>query len=96
MNTNYHTYSERKLYSALNTARANISKLQSEKNRIDKKIESATKKELAIKQALINRLIPNEQTAYDLKNSAVLPQYTSHEQLISDIEKEIANENDRD
>ncbi|TLD94494.1 hypothetical protein LS71_009315 [Helicobacter jaachi] len=67
--TNYSTYSERKLYGELNATRAIISKLQSEKERLDKKIEKTTRKENAIKQALIQRLMPNDATIDALNNA---------------------------
>lgn len=90
--TNYNTYSERKLYGELNATRAVISKLQSEKARLDKKIEKTTQKENAIKQALIQRLMPNDETIYALKNAKSLPEYTSHEQLLKDVVAEIESE----
>ncbi|CAM3327002.1 hypothetical protein [Helicobacter labetoulli] len=90
--TNYNTYSERKLQGELNATRTAISKLQSEKAKLDKKIEKTTQKENAIKQALMQRLTPNDETAYALKNAKSLPEYTSHEQLLRDVMAEIEAE----
>lgn len=88
----YSTYSERKLQGELNATRAAISKLQSEKARLDKKIEKTTQKENAIKQALIQRLMPNDETINALNNAKSLPEYTSHEQLLKDVMAEIESE----
>lgn len=88
MTANYNAYTERKLQTILNTTRATLSKLQSEKNRLDKKIESTAKKEAQIREALVNKLMPNKQTAYDLKN----PQSVGTYKNFSDFEKELESE----
>lgn len=65
----YSTYSERKLQGELSATRAAISKLQSQRAELDKKIEKTAQKENAIKQALTQRLMPNEQTINALNNA---------------------------
>lgn len=65
----YSTYSERKLQGELDATRAAISKLQSQKAKLDKEIEKTTQKESAIKQALIQRLMPNDETINALNNA---------------------------
>lgn len=80
MATNYNTYSERKLYGELNATRAVISKLQSEKARLDKKIEKTTQKENAIKQALIQRLMPNDETINALNNATSIGVFNSFDE----------------
>ena len=51
------------------TTRGAISKLQSQKVKLDKKIEKTTQKENAIKQALTQRLMPNDETINALNNA---------------------------
>lgn len=86
--TTYDTYGEKQLHTALNKTRAVISKIQSEQNRLNKKLESATKKEALIKQALIDRLTPNEETAEALKNPSVYGVFNSHEEFEKSLEEE--------
>ena len=40
----------------------------------------------------MQRLSPNDETAYALKNAKSLPEYTSHEQLLRDVMAEIEAE----
>lgn len=89
----YEKYSERKLYSVLNNTKSKIVKLESEKDRIQKKIDSALKKEIEIKQVLINKLSPNEpneETAYALKNPQSIGKYKEFKKFEEEIEAEEA------
>ena len=78
--TNYSTYSEEKLYGELDATREIISKLQSEREKIDKKIEQSTQKENAIKQALSQRLMPNDETIQALKNARSIGVFESFDE----------------
>ena len=77
---NYSTYSEEKLYGELDATREIISKLQSEREKIDKKIEQSTQKENAIKQALSQRLTPNDETIHALKNARSIGVFESFDE----------------
>ncbi|OCR95348.1 hypothetical protein CFT12S02847_09060, partial [Campylobacter fetus subsp. testudinum] len=54
--TNYLNLSERKLFSTLNLTKSTIQKLQLEKDRLEKKINTYLQKETQIKKALISKL----------------------------------------
>lgn len=79
----YSVYNEQALFSELDNTKAQLARLESEKeNLLDKKSQ--------IEQALHS--IPTEETAFDLKNAKSLPQYTNHEQLIKELQAEIEAE----
>lgn len=80
----YSVYNEQALFMELDNTKAQLAKLESEReNLLDRKSQ--------IEQAL--HAIPTEETANDLKNAKSLPQYTSHEQLIKELQAEIEAEN---
>ncbi len=73
---NYSTYSEAQLFAALN-------EIQSQKANLDNR-------ERQIREIL--HTIPNDETAFDLKNATTLDKYTSHEQLVKELQAEIESE----
>lgn len=79
----YSVYSEESLFMELDNTKAQLAKLESEK-------ESLLDRKSQIEQALH---IPTDETADALKNAVSLPQYTSHEQLVKELQAEIAAEN---
>ena len=73
----YSEYSEQKLFLELSSTKEQIAELENKKSQIEQALKS----------------IPTEETANDLKNAVSLPQYTSHEQLIQELQAEIEAEN---
>lgn len=73
----YSVYSEESLFMELDSTKEQIAELENKKSQIE--------------QALHN--IPTDETADALKNAVSLPQYTSHEQLVKELQAEIAAEN---
>lgn len=80
----YSVYNEESLFMELDSTKAQLAKLESEK-------ESLLDRKSQIEQALHS--IPTDETADALKNAVSLPQYTSHEQLVKELQAEIAAEN---
>ena len=80
----YSVYSEESLFMELDNTKVQLAKLESEK-------ESLLDRKNRIEQAL--HAIPTDETADALKNAVSLPQYTSHEQLVKELQAEIAAEN---
>lgn len=80
----YSVYSEESLFMELDNTKVQLAKLESEK-------ESLLDRKNRIEQALHS--IPTDKTADALKNAVSLPQYTSHEQLVKELQAEIAAEN---
>ncbi|TLD85176.1 hypothetical protein LS70_001095 [Helicobacter sp. MIT 11-5569] len=85
----YNIYSNRKLYTALNTTRATLSKLQSEKDRLNKKIESAIKKEVEIKKALAKLWKTKEEQMKPYNN---IQKKTNSHKLIGIMKKDTQGE----
>ena len=73
----YSTYSEQALFVELNSTKEQIAELENKKSQIEQALHS----------------IPTDETADALKNAVSLPQYTSHEQLVKELQAEIAAEN---
>ena len=73
----YSVYSEESLFMELDNTKAQLAKLENKKSQIEQALHS----------------IPTDETADALKNAVSLPQYTSHEQLVKELQAEIAAEN---
>ncbi len=73
----YSVYSEESLFMELDSTKEQIAKLENKKSQIEQALHS----------------IPTDETADALKNAVSLPQYTSHEQLVKELQAEIAAEN---
>lgn len=73
----YSTYSEQALFVELNSTKEQIAELENKKSQIEQALHA----------------IPTDETADALKNAVSLPQYTSHEQLVKELQAEIAAEN---
>ena len=73
----YSVYSEESLFMELDSTKEQIAKLENKKSQIEQALHS----------------IPTDETADALKNAVSLPQYTSHEQLVRELQAEIAAEN---
>lgn len=72
----YSLYNEQALFMELDNTKEQIAELENKKAQIEQALHS----------------IPTEETAFDLKNAKSLPQYTSHEQLIKELQAEIEAE----
>ena len=75
----YSTYSFKRLFKELDSTSEQIANLQGKKAQIEQALRQKPE-------------IPNDETAYDLKNPVSLPQYTSHEQLVRELQAEIRAE----
>ena len=73
----YSVYSEESLFMELDNTKEQIAELENKKSQIEQALHS----------------IPTDETADALKNAVSLPQYTSHEQLVKELQAEIAAEN---
>ena len=73
----YSVYNEQALFMELNSTKEQIAELENKKSQIEQALHS----------------IPTEETADALRNAVSLPQYTSHEQLIKELQAEIEAEN---
>lgn len=73
----YSVYSEESLFMELDSTKEQIAELENKKSQIEQALHS----------------IPTDETADALKNAVSLPQYTSHEQLVKELQAEIAAEN---
>ena len=73
----YSVYSEESLFMELDSTKEQIAELENKKSQIEQVLHS----------------IPTDETADALKNAVSLPQYTSHEQLVKELQAEIAAEN---
>ena len=73
----YSVYSEESLFMELDSTKEQIAELENKKSQIEQALHS----------------IPTDETADALKNAESLPQYTSHEQLVKELQAEIAAEN---
>ena len=75
----YSTYSHKRLFKELDSTSEKIANLQGKKAQIEQALRQKPE-------------IPTDETAYDLKNPVSLPQYTSHEQLVRELQAEIRAE----
>lgn len=73
----YSVYNEESLFMELDSTKEQIAELENKKSQIEQALHS----------------IPTDETADALKNAVSLPQYTSHEQLVKELQAEIAAEN---
>ena len=73
----YSVYSEESLFMELDSTKEQIAELENKKSQIEQALHS----------------IPTDEKADALKNAVSLPQYTSHEQLVKELQAEIAAEN---
>lgn len=73
----YSVYSEESLFMELDSTKEQIAELENKKSQIEQALHS----------------IPTDETADALKNAVSLPQYTSHEQLVKELQAEIAAKN---
>lgn len=76
IDSNYSTYSEAQLVAVLD-------EIHNQKASLDNR-------ERQIREILHS--MPNDETAFDLKNATTLEKYTSHEQLVKELQAEIESE----
>lgn len=76
LSINYSNYTEAQLCAMLD-------EIQTQKASLDNK-------ERQIREILHS--MPNDETAFDLKNAVTLTEYTSHEQLVRELQAEIESE----
>lgn len=79
---------DRKLFNFFMNLKKRIEKKQDDLT-ADLELLGYTKRKL---ESVFNHEIPTKETIDALKNSVTLPEYTSHEQLMRDVEMEIENE----